>query len=339
MASRKNLFRIGRRRGDENQLTEMLAYVCQEQPEIATRWLTNLAIGTADNVWDVDTQFVLPSGKRPDLIMRCDKKTVAVESKLESGFGATQLDDYLDYLEGLSGERALVIVTKYRESGAAAAARAAELGIGCVLTRWQDFTDLIPEPGAESLVGDFAEMLIWEGLVKPEALTRSDWVSWNAGYRIFLRLGVLLEEMTPHVLALWPELSASSPGLTKRWVYRLWKSDSLQVGLGFGAAQSDSDPQTEPIIFAMAWNPAASKEEARAAVGGRGWKELEDRSGGYGLLWSNWPTRSVAAAEVITESEFAAQVAEAVAFLGETTDGFAARGYPGLERSAATVGP
>ena len=43
MASRKNLFVIGRRPGHENQLTEMLAYLLQEDEELLGRWLAGIA--------------------------------------------------------------------------------------------------------------------------------------------------------------------------------------------------------------------------------------------------------------------------------------------------------
>ena len=41
MSDRKNIFLIGRRghEGDEDQLTEMLAFLWQQEPEVLSNWL------------------------------------------------------------------------------------------------------------------------------------------------------------------------------------------------------------------------------------------------------------------------------------------------------------
>lgn len=47
-AERKNIFLIGRRghEGDEDQLTEMLAFLWQEDRGALARWLDSLGLGT-----------------------------------------------------------------------------------------------------------------------------------------------------------------------------------------------------------------------------------------------------------------------------------------------------
>ncbi len=82
MADRKNIFLIGRRPGDEDQLTEMLAFLWQEQPELVETWLGSLGLKWEPGLWEIETQFVLPSGKRPDIAITTPAGKTLVESKL-----------------------------------------------------------------------------------------------------------------------------------------------------------------------------------------------------------------------------------------------------------------
>src|SRR6266480_5567114 len=105
MADRKNIFLIGRRghEGDEDQLTEMLAFLWQERPATLEAWLASLGLRLDIERAEVETQFVIPSGKRPDIsISEPDSRTL-IESKLGSGFGEIQICDYLDYLGSANG--------------------------------------------------------------------------------------------------------------------------------------------------------------------------------------------------------------------------------------------
>ena len=56
----RNIFLIGRRPGDEDQLTQTLAFVWQEYLELLDAWLEHLGLALDGSV-DVDTQFILPS--------------------------------------------------------------------------------------------------------------------------------------------------------------------------------------------------------------------------------------------------------------------------------------
>jgi hypothetical protein len=93
VAERKNIFLIGRRshEHDEDQLTEMLAFLWQEERRTLERWLESLGLPTEVGTAEVETQFRLPSGKRPDIVIRSTEGTTLVESKLGSGFGETQV--------------------------------------------------------------------------------------------------------------------------------------------------------------------------------------------------------------------------------------------------------
>jgi hypothetical protein len=112
---RKNIFLIGRRghEGDEDQLTEMLAFLWQEEPVTLDRWLTTLDLTTEVASAEVETQFVLDSGKRPDISIRTRNDWILVESKLGAGFGGTQIADYLHALgQAKVRRRALILLTQ-----------------------------------------------------------------------------------------------------------------------------------------------------------------------------------------------------------------------------------
>jgi hypothetical protein len=82
-----------------------------------------------------------------------------------------------------------------------------------IATRWHDLADSLGEPGEEALAGDFIQLLIREGLVKPDGLTSADWETWNAGYNVSLRVEALLNELDPHVARILP---ARKGGATAR---------------------------------------------------------------------------------------------------------------------------
>jgi hypothetical protein len=344
MPERKNIFLIGRQghRGDENQLTEMLAFLWQEQPDLVGEWLETIGVsGRGD--WTVETQLVTPSGKRPDVVLTGDDSVVLVESKLGSTLSETQIPDYLEFLEAQRhSTRVLVVITQLPEAVKEEfKTQASDAGIDMISTRWQALAESLGEAGAGSLGGDFVQMLIREGLVTPTKLTMADWQAWNRGYEVLLRLDALLVEATAAMQARVPSLAAATSGNTKRWIYRLWKSRDFEIGLGFGAAYSDNKPDGTPIIFSQAINRnAGGKEAARSAIGNSRWEALEGApQGAYGLLWGEWPTRTMDAADVLTSEDFRGQVEDAVNFVLETVEFLQSVGYlpARLGPPAATV--
>jgi hypothetical protein len=335
LADRKNIFLVGRRRnqGNEDQLTEMLAFLWQEVPDALDRWLGAIGLPVDVARAEVVTQFVIPSGKRPDIVILGDDSRTVIESKLGSGFGDTQISDYLDYLEPLDGGRALVLLTQRPETPPVAEVeRARAAGIRLLAQRWHDMSDYLAEPGEESLAGDFVQLLIREGLVKPEPLDAEDWKSWNGGYNVLLRLSALLEELDPVVRAMRPGATWKAPtnGLSKRWIYRVWRVSTEEFGLGFGAAEGDSKPHSEPIAFAFVGNTEATEQAARHAVGdeaGTGrWSTNEQLNARWGLLYS-WPALARPVREVLTAPTFEEQIQQAALFLHEAAGCFHSRGY------------
>jgi len=331
VAERKNIFLVGRQghRGDENQLTEMLAFLWQEHPDVLVTWLGRLGLDLPEQEWEVETQFVLPSRKRPDLVLTSQGLIVIVESKLDSGLGDTQLDDYLEYLELEEHtllDRHLVVLTKAPTASPRHAERALASGISYVETRWQDMTDAMRDSYGDGLANDFVQLLTREGLVKPPALMDRDWAAWNRGFDVALRVDGFLSELTPIALERY-KLDNVSAGSTKRWLYRLWKSPQVQLGLGFGASASDNNANSEPIVFSMCWNAERTKDQAKAAIGGRNWGSVEGLSGSLGLLWGEWPTRAVNVSESFGEASFEEQLEVALTFIDTTAAFFAEAGY------------
>lgn len=85
----KNLFKIGRRRGSEDQLTEMLAFLWERRPELIERWMARVdALEAPAGDWRVATQVVEPGVGRFDMTLVLEGQAfVVVESKLGAELG------------------------------------------------------------------------------------------------------------------------------------------------------------------------------------------------------------------------------------------------------------
>jgi hypothetical protein len=154
VAGRKNIFLIGRRghEGDEDQLTEMLAFLWQEELQALDLWLDLLGLQTDIGTAEVETQFAISSGKRPDILIRSDYCVTLVESKLGSGFGETQIPDYLDFLGAQGGRRALVLLTQRPEVVPPEFLdMATKSGVALIPTRWQTMAECIGDPARRRL--------------------------------------------------------------------------------------------------------------------------------------------------------------------------------------------
>ena len=311
----------------------MLAFLWQEAPETLERWLEAIDLATDVTRAEVETQFTIPSGKRPDIAIFAPESATLVESKLGSGFGDTQIPDYIDFLVTCSGRKALVLLTQIPESVPHEYQEQAKaLGVRLLSQRWHDMSRHIGEPGRESLPGDFVQLLIEEGLVKPEPLTAEGWKTWNRGYNVLLRLESLLNELDPEIRRMRTNAKRrSTNGLSKRWIYRVWRAEGVELGFGLGAAPGDKQPRADPIAFAFVGNTSASEEDAMRAVGvDRGtryrWSLNEQMRATCGLLYS-WPCLIRPSDEVLKSDSFEAQVHEAAVFLNETAEYFRSRGY------------
>jgi hypothetical protein len=323
----KNLFLIARSRlGPEDQLTEMLAYLWQERPELIDPWLNSLSLVVESGPsWEVATQLVDKESGRFDVVLeRPGSAVIIIESKLGAGLEDSQLGRYVRYLRTRAEPvRALVALTQAPASVSddlLALARAA--GVRFVQARWQDFAVTTAEPHEETLQGDFVRMLVAEGLVKPDAITSEHWTRWNRGAHVLSVLETLLGEARPQLERLSPGLKATGRyGLSTRWIYRLLSSDRISVGLGFSANRSASDPSSRPIIFAPVKNLELASDQSKGRA------EEAARAVGGSVLWGDYPYVTQPVEEVLTTEDFREQVDQSVRYVYEGLVAFRDAGY------------
>jgi hypothetical protein len=329
MGTRKNLFLIGRRPNDEDQLTEMLAVLWQFEPELPSLWLGSLGLDVNEvGSWDFDTQYPIPAGGRPDIALWSEQRAfVLVESKLDAGLTEAQAVAYTDFLARRDEPlRSLVLVTKRFEPWPhAAEGVAASSGIRLLAARWQEMAELLARPGEESLAADFVEMLIEEGLVTPKALTPADWSTWNEGSEVLGRLEQLISETTPRLESLGSKRTRTGRlAVGVRHIYRQVDFETFQVILGFAPSSSASRPNEPPVAFVAVLNPQVPVRERKATAQKAVSLLADERSG---INWGDWPTISRLASEVSSAGDFREQVEQLLEFVRTAIGRFQAVGY------------
>ena len=183
----RNLFSIGRERGAEDQLTEMLVWLAEAVPAVRGA-IVSLALGHSDadpGEIEVATQHGIVDG-RLDAYLTGPGFALVVESKLRSDYGADQLRRYASWLSSgavAQRQRALMTLTE-REAPWPPddVAYAAQRQIRGGARRWQDLhralEPVAEDPGmdplAARLVRDFLEMLSEEGLIPVQPLTTTE---------------------------------------------------------------------------------------------------------------------------------------------------------------------
>ena len=95
-----NLFSVGRRHGDEDQLTSMLVWLASAVPAVRGA-LVELGLGVRlhPRAIEVTTQYSIPGG-RLDALARGPDFRLGVESKLGSDYADGQVAKYLRWLAG-----------------------------------------------------------------------------------------------------------------------------------------------------------------------------------------------------------------------------------------------
>jgi hypothetical protein len=201
MARSWNLFRIGRRPADEDQLTEMLVWLAEAVPEVAEA-LLRLAFGDrrvqADEI-QLTTQHGISAG-RLDALVTSAELALIVESKLGSTYGDDQIARYLAWLDSTFAERPLrgllTITAQEANWPAEDIAFAASRGITGSACLWGDLyelleplTDETAEDGlAPQLVREFRDMLSDEGLVPLQPLDPAELgTAWADSWRTVRR--------------------------------------------------------------------------------------------------------------------------------------------------------
>lgn len=325
---RKNLFSIGRREGDENQLTEMLAYLLQEERGLTGQLLIALGLPADPHApWQVETQRAIPNGFLDLVAFVPGQALVILESKLGSFTDFAQMAKYIDYAaaQPVAGLRALVFTTQHPEAWPAGIAEHARShGVLLFEPRWQAVADALSR-SEQTLPIDFVAMLAEEGLVHPAALTTENWQAWREGHKIARILSSLIAE-ADH------DLQAVLPGFTKRGpvvfssngqMYRSYEFAGVQLWVGFWPSRNPANPADHALVTVFAARMdipvTARKELGRKVVARAGLP-------GFSLSdWSEAPVlRTCSTHEVLIAESFlgqrdqlVGQVRDVLAFLRE----------------------
>jgi hypothetical protein len=178
VAESQNLFSIGRRRGDEDQLTEMLAWLATVVPGVAQA-LIELAFAdvVADELEvDVSTQVAVDAG-RLDALLRTPSTLLVIESKLDSAYGVGQIRKYIDWVASQDTDhprKGLMTLTRALAPWTVEdVEHATALGVVPAQRRWEDLYDRLQSIASTNdsfgqsarLVNEFREMLSQEGLI------------------------------------------------------------------------------------------------------------------------------------------------------------------------------
>jgi hypothetical protein len=335
VADRKNIFVIGRpgHRGDEDQLTEMLAFLWQESPELIPLWLSGIAPalgGFSD--WSVETQFVLPSKRRPDIRLRVAVEAVVlVESKLGADAGEGQLEDYAAYLLGeAEPTRALIFLTQKPQQAELPVSVLVD-GVPVYHVRWQTMRDALE--GSDSLLAhDFRVMLTTEGLVMPNPITPEEWKIWADGAQIYERIIEVLNEAQPRLIQLEPGyVRTGQTSATPANLIRIHTFENTQFSLMFSPGRYHS---YEGHIGLIAFNQLVQDPKERRRRAEDAVEKLAPRSW---LHYGEWVGLFAPVGEVFEQAtDFAAQVQAAVDFASTCLDRLRTVGY--LEASTPTSG-
>jgi hypothetical protein len=325
---RKNLFSIGRREGNENQLTEMLAYLLQEEDGLVGELLLALGLPARPGChWEVETQRAIPSGFLDLVLDAPGEAFVIIESKLGSYTDYTQMAKYIEYAAELpvTGLRALVFTTQQPEPWPPGIPElAAARGVLLVAHRWQAVADALSVTRRQ-LAHDFVTMLAEEALVHPAALTPADWQTWREGNHISRTLAVLLDEADR-------QLQDVLPGFVRRravvkasngHIFRSYEFAGVELSVGFWPSQRPSDPANHALVTIHAvrtdLSVADRKELGRATVANVGLPSVKLGGSSGAALCRDVPTHVVLTADSFVEQrdQLVAHVRDVLDFLAE----------------------
>jgi len=325
----KNIFLIGRQghRGDEDQLTEMLAWLFERHEELVPGWIASLGLGSSMDGWQVETQRAIPGGFLDLVVYRPGEALVIVESKLGATTDFVQMAKYAGYAKTVTARRrALVLMTQrphpWPEGVEAVAGDSVEL----VMCRWQRLAEYLAGSGLP-LADDFVEMLEGEGLAMPTALTADHWRRWTEGNDVAETLMQFLREATPRLERLVPghektaDIVRSPVGL----ISRRFQFAGLSLALGFWPRRQRGEGEWA-VLIAYVLNTTLPAEE-RAAAGQAAARKANHAS----VMMSGWSERfvqrGVEASTVLTADHFNDQLDQAVEYLADTIEYFRGLGY------------
>ncbi len=351
MLERKNIFRIARSRaGPEDQLTELLAFLWQEEPELLVRWLATLGIDAGAEL-TVATQRGVVDG-RLDIEVAGAASVVIVESKLGSTTSFEQMQTYIAHARDAvpTGERAIVLLTQSHEEWPLGIKELASAPpkVRLIRCRWQALGESVREHG-DVLAQDFVHMLEREDLVTPDPIRSEDWGTWSRAGDIAGRLWALLDEVRPEIETFADGYRSASRGVGTHWLYRNFRFQSIEIGVGFASsrrghvmgcrfapARPAPERDDDPVIYAWAYDPTLADDEyARAANDAVSSAAKLAPESARGVSWGANPSRVAIASAIVVASDFQGQLADVVAFARETASLFARAGYGSTPRARA----
>lgn len=277
MAIERNIFTLGRRKGNEDQLTEMLAWLAEAVPEVAREVV---AIGRGDH-GDIDmaevqvsTQCAIPGGQLDGLFETPDA-SIVLESKLGSSYGSGQLEKYIRWLATERADRNERILLTLTATNAPWPATAVELadqhGVRPAPHRWEELyarlSQLEDDGGSElaqDLLSQFMAMLNEEGLIPMKPLHPDEMTgAWERSRDTIARfheyftaskdtIGTALNAK-PH-----PNRSSNAYG----YAYHDFASDTGEfITIGIWCTDADwttpkgTKPRGVPVLFAALHDP------------------------------------------------------------------------------------
>ncbi len=264
VAETRNLFSIGRRIHDEDQLTEMLAWLVSAVPEVGGAVIRLALPGAQPDLaaLDAKTQQIIAAG-RLDAVVTTDETIVVVESKLQSAYGQDQLSRYLDWLatdHRAPDNRCLMTLTEQQAPWPGPdVLHAEDVGVKWSARRWEDLyvaldeSTLEPMPDvSQRLVQEFRDMLNEEGLVPMKPLEGDELVdAWSRSnvmigrYHEYFRA---CQDSVAKALSAKPHSNRSSaaPG----YIYQDFETLSGEfIAVGLSADRGDPTKPRAP----MAW--------------------------------------------------------------------------------------
>lgn len=263
-----NIFSIGRRSGDEDQLTEMLAWLASAMPSVLAT-IVELALGEQREVGEtrVTTQFSIAGTGRLDALLEGPDHVIIVESKLGSDYGEDQLARYLTWFAkkpNPATTRALLTLTA-REAPWPAEARdlATAHGIRPASRRWEELHRVLeplaavgPGDAAGRLVRDFLDMLADEGLVPTPPLTAEEMSgAWASAWAVVRRYREFFHTCKEDIgVALDAMPVANSYSDRGDWFWQDYKTED-GTRIVFGLFHTDenepvSPKEGKPIVWA-----------------------------------------------------------------------------------------
>lgn len=330
----KNLFLLARKgnEGRENQLTEMLAYLLQEERAVIHAFLAAAQpeLPVVEAEWQIETQRTIPAGFL-DLVLVCPRALVIVESKLGSFTDYEQIAKYARYARSVPAEhRTIILVTREPEDYPVGVELEAGGQVDLVNLRWWDLAEAAKSHG-QRLGNQFADMLEQEGIVKPPAFTDNDWATLNAGAALIRRVGKLLDEAKSQMLGASETAAPATIGSVVYsgggFVYRLVHFHGVSAGLGFWASAMQPGVPDGVHIVAYALNTSLAEGE-RAKAGKAFVQRLDEPQVMMSGFSEGYVQRSALAASVLDpESGFEQQLSQAMGFLAESLAYFRTEGY------------